>query len=425
MKKNRVFIFLTFFLFSINQKAQTVFWTETFNNACAMGCGASGIITATNGAWSVDLTGGCNDSFANMWYISCAENGNAVGACGTGCGANATLHMGSTTLGDIGAAYDAGGLGGCGSGGTTTFARAVSPNISTIGKSGISVSFDYLENGDGAIDDGWVEYSLNGGATWVLLINTVKTLCCGGGGVCTGFNQGKWGNYTSATLPAGANNIAGFKLRFVWQNNDDGIGTDPSYAINDLKIRYVTVLPIELANFSADQTGSSVSLKWSSLSEKNFRDYEIQRSEDGTSFSGIGTIKAAGSTVNTQYYNFTDTSPINGIIYYRLKMVDQDYSYKYSSLLSVDLKNNVPLANSYFLDSELQLNINKNFLDNNGIESLAILSIEGKIISEYKISDYVKGEAAVFPCAGLQNGFYLCRVTGLSYQKSFKIVVLK
>ena len=424
MKQNKFFISVIFSLFFLNQKSQTIFWTETFNNGCVQGCAASGIITATNGSWSVDLTGGCNDFFANMWYISCAENGNAVGTCGAGCGSNATLHMGSTTLGDIGAAYDAGGFGGCGSGGTTTYARAVSPNISTVGKSGISISFDYLEYGDGAIDDGWVEYSINGGTSWTLLVNTAKTLCCGGAGACTGFNQGKWGNYTSAALPAGANNIANFRLRFVWQNNDDGVGTDPSFAINDLKVRYNAVLPIELVSFSAKQIGTSVSLQWTSLSEKDFRDYEVQKSKDGTFFSTIGTIKAAGNIENTEHYNFIDSVPMAGIIYYRLKMIDKDNSYKYSGLLS--LNSNTEGDNAYyFVNSELQLIVNKYFVANNDIDHLSILTLDGKTISKYKVRDHIIGEAAIFSCTELQNGVYLCQLTGSSYERNFKIVVLK
>jgi hypothetical protein len=420
--KLRFVIFFVFLLLFFDQKSQTVFWMETFNNGCTSGCGASGVITGTNGAWSVDLSGGCNDFFANMWYISCAENGNAVGTCGSGCGSNATLHMGSTTLGDIGAAYDAGGFGGCGSGGTTTYARAVSPNISTLGKSGITISFNYLENGAGAVDDGWVEYSLNGGTSWALLINTAKTLCCGG--ACTGFNQGKWTSYTSATI-AGASNIANFRLRFVWQNNDDGIGTDPSYAINDLKIMYATILPIELESFSVNQTGTYVQLQWTSSSEKNFLDYEVQRSKDGTFFSSIGTIKSSGNSENSANYNFTDSLPLQEMNYYRLKMIDRDDSYKYSGLLAINADNSKGNDPHLFINAQSQLIVSKYFIDNNDVENLSILTLDGKKISEYAVSNYIIGETAIFPGQGLQSGVYLCQLSGASYLGNFKIVVIR
>jgi hypothetical protein len=256
-----------------------------------------------------------------------------------------------------------------------------------------------------------------------LLINTAKTLCCGG--ACSGFNQGKWTNYTSATLPAGANNISYFRLRFVWQNNDDGIGTDPSYAINDLRVRYTTVLPIELASFSVNQTGEYVNLQWTSLSEKNFRDYEVQRSKDGTFFTRIGTIKSSGSSENPVNYNFTDSLPLQEMNYYRLKMVDKDDSYKYSGLLFVDtdhLKVNDP---NLFINSESQLIVNKPFIDDNDIEYLSILTLDGKKISEYSVSNHIIDDTAIFPCGGLQSGVYLCQLSGASYQGNFKIVLIK
>ncbi|MBA3664876.1 MAG: hypothetical protein H0W61_11810 [Bacteroidetes bacterium] len=285
------------------------------------------------------------------------------------------------------------------------------------------MSFDYLELGDLTTDDGWVEYSTNGGVTWALLVNTAKTLCCGG--ACTGSNQGKWGNYTSAILPASANNIANFRLRFVWQNNDDAIGKDPSFAINDLKISYNTVLPIELLNFTANQIDNTIMLQWASASEKNFREYEIQKSTDGVSFNEIGIIKAAGNNQIIQKYAFSDTNPFNGLVYYRLKMVDLDDLYKYSELVWFDWNESQTFSNSYFVDSKQQLTLNKSFISSDNFEFLVILNLDGKIISKYKISEHISDGWVVFPCNGLENGIYLCQLTGYSSQKSFKIVVLK
>jgi hypothetical protein len=152
--------------------AQVVFWTENFNNGCTSNCGASGY-TGANGAWSVAFPG-TNGNVANQFFISCAENGEPVGSCGAGCGNNATLHIGSVPCslclvcpnGDCGASYNAG----------PTFlgedpltdTRAESPDISTVGKSGIALSFKYIERGQGASDDASVEYSTDGGNTWQL-----------------------------------------------------------------------------------------------------------------------------------------------------------------------------------------------------------------------------------------------------------------
>ncbi len=367
---------------NLHSKAQTVFWTETFNNGCTSGCLASGVNTG-NGAWSIDNTGGCNDNSSNDWFISCAENGNAVTTCGTGCGSNASLHIGSNDglFLDIGASYDAGGSGGCGLGGTFTYSRAVSPLISTVGKTGISVSFDYLEFGATTIDDGWVDYSTDGGTTWLLLINTAKTTCCGG--PCNNLRQGRWANYTSATLPAAADNNANFKIRFVWTNNDDGLGTDPSFAINDLKIRYLTVLPIEMLSFDGVCGDGNVLLKWSTASEKNNAFFTVERSIDGILFSSIGTIDGSGNSDQVLYYSLNDQNPRQGINYYRIRQTDFNGQYSLSKIIVVNAmdcdNSSLTLINAWFTNADLEIG----YFNGKGPVSIEIYSADGKLVKQF------------------------------------------
>lgn len=210
------------------------FWTETFTNGCASNCLATSYTTGPNGAWTVASTG-TNDPEGSVWYISCAENGNAAGACGTGCvAADASLHVSSNPIwaGDLGAAYEIGGV--CPSFGWcfTANIRAESPTINCTGKTGITLAFNYIEYGDGANDDATLWYF--DGAAWSLLLNLPKTLCCGG--ACNaGSFQGLWTAYSIA-LPASANNNPLVKIGFNWTNNDDGVGWDPSIAVDDITL---------------------------------------------------------------------------------------------------------------------------------------------------------------------------------------------
>jgi hypothetical protein len=421
----RLVIALIFIMFISEHAAQTVFWTETFNNGCTANCTA---YTGTNGAWSF-ANNGSNGPTPNKWFISCAENGMAVGSCGAGCGANATMHISSDPnsdcgcllcpSGDCGAAYDAcSGFNFCFNSPLAN-KRAISPPISTVGKSGISVSFDYIENGDGANDDGMAYYSTNGGTTWVLLVNTAKTaLGCGG--------QGIWTNYTSAALPAACDNNANFRLSFVWVNNADDVGNDPSYAINDLKVRYTTVLPVELSEFTAEQTGASVLLKWKTESEKNFSYFEVQRSTDASYFSSIGKVNVQESkNSGEKFYSFSDSDPLHSLSYYRLKMVDKDMSYKYSEMAVVDEENPYTVNQGYFLNSNNQIIINENYITNNRLESADIFDMSGKLISRFRISDHINNGTSVLPCSDLMQGIYLCRLNGPENQKSFRFIISK
>lgn len=242
--------------------ASSGFWIENFNNGCTSGCLASAFISS-NGVWNIASTG-TNDAAANVFFVSCAENGNAVGACGSGCGGDATLHIGNQATspaafffcpsGDCGAAYDAG----LATNQVRASWRAESPTINCSAYSNINVSFKYMEGGATTIDNATLWYY--DGATWSQLADMAKTTVCGSG-------QGLWTAYSIA-LPASANNNPNVKIGFQWVNNDDGAGTDPSFAVDNVtlsttnyftaeyfyanpQIVYNNVLAPTLANISA------------------------------------------------------------------------------------------------------------------------------------------------------------------------------
>ena len=55
--------------------------------------------------WTLNTTTGPEGANANVWYISCQEDGQPVASCGTACIINDnSLHV-STFAGDLGAAY--------------------------------------------------------------------------------------------------------------------------------------------------------------------------------------------------------------------------------------------------------------------------------------------------------------------------------
>ncbi len=245
MKKLFTLLFTGLCFATTNSNAQT-FWVENFTG------GSTGLdvsaFTSTNGTWTCTI--GSEGDTPNPWYVSCQEAGHTAGACGSPCGTGdlgASLHVGSTSLGDNGASYDAGD-GGLGFENTTTDRRAESPIINCTGKTGINLRFYYIENGDGTTDDGYVEYSADGGTTWTLLANTAKTTVCGSG-------QGQWAvqNYT---LPAACNNNPNVKVGFHWINDNDAVGTDPSYAIDSVSLSTAATATVPVASFTNTATST-------------------------------------------------------------------------------------------------------------------------------------------------------------------------
>ncbi len=222
MKKQLIqFLLVIFLSASSNLFGQVVIYNEDFDGALT---------------WTINTDLGAEDANPNFWYISCEEEGVGAGACGEACGAgDQTLHVGPNPVaGDLGAAYAE-----TGAGFTSTNRRAESGDISTVGHEDLTLNFDFIGQGGGT-DFCEVFYSIDGGAAWVSLEAPLTTLCCGGV-PCTGTEQGLWATKTYA-LPVTCEEIPNLRISFVWQNEDDGVATDPSFAVDNITIEKPVVV---------------------------------------------------------------------------------------------------------------------------------------------------------------------------------------
>lgn len=226
--KKYYFLAALFFLIVKNGDAQTTIWQNDFENSAE---------------WTLNISTGQNDIDANLWVISDAEGGVAAGGCGTAGNGNKTLHVGcqGTWCLGTGATYNAGD-GGLGFISATTNKRAViASNISTLNSQNLSIEFDYIGIGQANDDFGTVVYSIDGGTTWTNLQTITPATTCANG-------QGLW-THLSIPLPVSCENSSTLRIGFNWKNSNDGTGTDPSLAINNVKIT-TNIPPDPVANFT-------------------------------------------------------------------------------------------------------------------------------------------------------------------------------
>ena len=100
-------------------------------------------------------------------------------------------------------------------------------------------------------------------------------------------------------------------------------------------------LPLDLLSFTGHlQNNNSVLLNWKTENEINTSHFVIERSADGIRYNGIGNVTANGrnNTAGSFNYAFPDNDAVNQSsqrLYYRLKMVDIDGTFKYSNIVSV------------------------------------------------------------------------------------------
>ena len=96
-------------------------------------------------------------------------------------------------------------------------------------------------------------------------------------------------------------------------------------------------LPVTFTDFTAELKNKSVLLQWQTLSEHNLSRFIIERSADGNTFSPIGNVAAAGNSNLKINYTTLDQQPLQGLNFYRLKIVDADGKFIYSKIVSVNV----------------------------------------------------------------------------------------
>lgn len=137
-------------------------------------------------------------------------------------------------------------------------------------------------------------------------------------------------------------------LTALFQVQNDGISFQEVRDVNYNKLRVnamsistgAVLLPVELLRFQAALLKGTVNLHWETASEHNNDRFEIERSVDGTQWPMLGVVYSHdGSSNEAQAYTFEDRYPVRGLNYYRLKQVDTDGKFEYSTIIAVENAN--------------------------------------------------------------------------------------
>lgn len=101
---------------------------------------------------------------------------------------------------------------------------------------------------------------------------------------------------------------------------------------------FLSPLPIDLLSFTAKSSDNKkVLCDWVTASEQGNDYFNIERSKNGIDFNTIGIVDGAGTSNQTQTYNFIDNNPYTGTSYYRLKQTDFNGNSTYSGIRKVTI----------------------------------------------------------------------------------------
>ncbi|MDO8550403.1 MAG: T9SS type A sorting domain-containing protein [Ignavibacteria bacterium] len=182
----------------------------------------------------------------------------------------------------------------------------------------VSIEFDQDFNDFGGPDEGYVEVSTDGGSTWTIIWSQI------------GADLRNTHEVVDISSVAAGNT---FQVQFrsvqpFW---------DWWWTVDNVAIYNAGFIPVELTSFTTSVIGGKVNLNWQTATETNNYGFEVERKTPGQEFTKVGFVGGYGTTTEVKNYSFVDNSVTSGSYTYRLKQVDLDGTFEYSSEVEVDL----------------------------------------------------------------------------------------
>lgn len=188
-------------------------------------------------------------------------------------------------------------------------------------------------------------------------------------------------------------------------------------------------LPVELVSFNATASGNGVTLEWITATELNNRGFSVEKSLDGLNFSEVGFVAGNGTSALVNRYSYTDANAGAAVVYYRLKQIDFDGTYSYSSVVKVETSS-VPSV--FALDQNYPNPFNPSTtisftVDKEGMTNLTVYSVNGEMVATLFNESAKPGQRynLQFNASDLPSGIYFYRLTQGSSVVTKKLTLLK
>jgi hypothetical protein len=211
------------------------------------------------------------------------------------------------------------------------------------------------------------------------------------------------------------NNTTWYYYAVVTQEDNNKAVTAPIwYTRND------AILPVTLTSFRGeyDRLVNKVYLTWTTAQESNSKEFIVERSGDGHTYTAIGKVAAAGNTNRPSTYSYTDAEPVYGVNYYRLKQVDLDEKLTLSGIVKINTdKSGGFVAGPNPAHSTVTV-YRQNNTDPVRIE---LRDVNGKLLKQLSMAG--ASVSATINVSGLSKGIYLLQLITSKGKQTEKIMV--
>ncbi len=169
-------------------------------------------------------------------------------------------------------------------------------------------------------------------------------------------------------------------------------------------------VPVTWLYFKGTTRDKDNILDWATASEQNSKEFRVERSLDGNSFTAIGTVAAAGNSSSITTYQYTDRNidRLNSpVMFYRLKQVDMDNNFRFSNIIRLTYNQNEK-PRSIVYPNPTQGMITVMVGDRQLVGTTATLFDEaGRLLQNVKIT----ADSQIFDLGRYVNGIYFIRLS--------------
>jgi hypothetical protein len=161
-------------------------------------------------------------------------------------------------------------------------------------------------------------------------------------------------------------------------------------------------LPVNFIGFHGKKAAKGTQLTWNVADEINVSRYEVQRGSNAGDLKTIGIVFSGEKTS----YTFTDEQPSQGITFYRIRSVDNDGKFKYSTVISFSNGRSAALLRAYPMPARNQVTLQHDAIE--GKAQISISSEDGRIVK--RVTPATGSMQTSIDLSALKAGLYLLRL---------------
>lgn len=232
------------------------------------------------------------------------------------------------------------------------------------------------------------------------------------------------GDYTNLEHPANESFVMVFPEDgvnvYAFNVIDDGNGCS-SQEISEPFDCYKT--PIELIRFTGEVLAQGNNLFFTTASEINNDYFTIYRSQTGSNYQAIGTVKAIGNSMTNKNYEYLDATAPSGLSYYQLSQTDVNGITRIVGTITLNRNTNIALGIVSIkpIPTKNKVNIEFNVAESTNA-NVQLFDITGKVLNTTSIETKNGLNSLTIDLSPYSSGVYMLKIKNNSQLINTKLV---